>query len=533
MTKSSILLKEGRTSELWEKHCGYLDLSLDEFMEIQKRLLMEQISLLSTSEIGQKFLGKVPPKSVDEFRERVPFTTYPDYEEFLAVKNEDALPVKPYVWARTSGRTSSKGPKWVPYTKELYDRLGDAVVGSMLMCSCRFPGDVQLMRNDKLLLSTAPPPYTSGYISRSASAQLDLRFLPPIEIGEKMGYGERLALGFKMAMGEGIDYFMGLASVLTRMGEQFQQQSSNTKPSKDMLNPIVLFRLIKALIVSKMNNREILPRDIWKLKGIMTGGTDTNIYRHKIEEYWGLKPLEGYSSTESGNMAMQAWNFKGMIFFPDSAFLEFIKFEDHLRSQEDPTFIPRTYLYDEIEEGIYELVFTNFNGGVFVRYRIGDMFEFISTYDEELDSHLPQANFYSRQHDLIDLGTILRFSEKDIWKSLESSGVPYTDWVARKEVDEGHVKLHIYIEPKSEVDFPMDDVIHKIDRYFLENLSEYRDMKEMFQYEPLIISLLPVGAFMAYMKAQQEAGADLAHIKPPHIQPNETVMGSLLGDELE
>ncbi|NIR92355.1 MAG: GH3 auxin-responsive promoter family protein, partial [Gammaproteobacteria bacterium] len=92
-----------------------------------------------------------------------------------------------------------------------------------------------------------------------------------------------------------------------------------------------LFRLIKALIVSKMNNREILPRDIWKLKGIMTGGTDTNIYRHKIEEYWGLKPLEGYSSTESGNMAMQAWNFKGMIFFPDSAFLEFIKFEDHLR----------------------------------------------------------------------------------------------------------------------------------------------------------------------------------------------------------
>ncbi|NIP42097.1 MAG: GH3 auxin-responsive promoter family protein, partial [Gammaproteobacteria bacterium] len=117
--------------------------------------------------------------------------------------------------------------------------------------------------------------------------------------------------------------------------------------------------------------------------------------------------------------------------------------------------------------------------------------------------------------------------------SLESSGVPYTDWVARKEVDEGHVKLHIYIEPKSEVDFPMDDVIHKIDRYFLENLSEYRDMKEMFQYEPLIISLLPVGAFMAYMKAQQEAGADLAHIKPPHIQPNETVMGSLLGDELE
>jgi hypothetical protein len=39
MTESSRLLREGRKEELWTKHCGYINLSMEEFMEIQKRLL--------------------------------------------------------------------------------------------------------------------------------------------------------------------------------------------------------------------------------------------------------------------------------------------------------------------------------------------------------------------------------------------------------------------------------------------------------------------------------------------------------------
>ena len=36
----------------------------------------------------------------------------------------------------------------------------------------------------------------------------------------------------KIAMREGLDYFMGMSVVLARMGEQFEQQSNNTKPTK-------------------------------------------------------------------------------------------------------------------------------------------------------------------------------------------------------------------------------------------------------------------------------------------------------------
>jgi len=166
------------------------------------------------------------------------------------------------------------------------------------MASASHSGEVRLEPNDKFLLATVPPPYISAFISRSAQEQLDVKFLPSLEEGENMDYAPRVALGFKLAMREGMDYFMGLASVLARMGEQFEQQSSSTKLSKEMLNPVTLLRLIRAFIIAIMNGRNLLPKDIWKLKGIMTGGADTIVYGSKIEYYWGRKPLQGFGCTE-------------------------------------------------------------------------------------------------------------------------------------------------------------------------------------------------------------------------------------------
>jgi len=79
MTTTIELLREGRTAEIWEKYCGFLDLNLDQFMHIQKRLLREQIQLLSNSELGKHLLGEQTPTSIEEFRDRVPLTTYQDY----------------------------------------------------------------------------------------------------------------------------------------------------------------------------------------------------------------------------------------------------------------------------------------------------------------------------------------------------------------------------------------------------------------------------------------------------------------------
>src|SRR4030065_619234 len=110
MTTGVELLREGRYDEVWKKYCGFLDLKIDNFMDIQERLLMEQIYLLSKSELGRSILGPHIPANVKEFRELVPLTKYEDYP-YLAHRREDVLPVKPRIWARTSGRSSAPGCK--------------------------------------------------------------------------------------------------------------------------------------------------------------------------------------------------------------------------------------------------------------------------------------------------------------------------------------------------------------------------------------------------------------------------------------
>lgn len=521
------LLEEGRRDDLWMKHCGYFTLSPEDFMDVQKRLLLEQINTLGNSQIGKKLFGGKIPASVEEFRQNVPLTTYEDYAEYFDQQNEEVLPEKPFVWARTSGRTSSKGPKWIPYTKTMYDHLSDLTVGAMLMASASYTGEVRLERNDKFLLATAPPPYVSAFVSRSAQEQLDVKFLPSLEEGENMEYAKRVALGFRLAMHEGLDYFMGLASVLARMGEQFEQQSSSTKPSKDLLDPATLWRLIKAVIVAKIHRRNILPKDIWKLKGIMTGGADTVVYGSKIEHYWGKRPLQGFGCTEGGNVAMQGWNGKGMVFSPDIVFLEFIPLDEHLKNKADPNHQPKTVLYNELGLGIYEFVLTNFHGGALVRYRIGDLFEVIALKDDELESPLPQLRFYSRANDVIDLGNLVRLTESDIWKAIEATDVQYQDWIARKEFNSENVNLHIYLELKPSENIAVEDFKEKFALELSKRSSEFGGLDEILGKTPLKVSFLESGSFEAYIKQKQQEGADLAHIKPPHMQPSDMVLKQL------
>ena len=531
MTSTLDLLRQGRKDEIWTKHCGYLDLKLDEFMKIQERLLLEQFDFLSRSAIGRKLIGEIPPASIEEFRRRVPLTTYRDYEPYLKGKNSDSLPVEPYTWAHTSGRSGEYSTKWIPYSKRMYDSLGDVAIGAMLLASCTRKGEVNLHPGNVILLGTAPPPYVSGHITHSLADQLDVTFVPSLEVGEKMEFSKRIEEGFKLAMGTGLDYFYGMSSILAKTGERFESGSGNIKLSPDMLRPSVLSRLLGGFVKAKLNKRNVLPKDIWKLKGIMSGGTDTDIYRERIKRYWGREPLEGFGCTEGGNMAMQAWNYKGMTFNPDCNFLEFITYEDHIRNKQDPKYQPPTVLLNELQPGIYELVFTNLLGGVITRYRIGDLFEVLSLRDEELKIDFPQLRFYSRADDIIDLGGFTRLTERTIWQMIEASKLNYVEWTARKEEVGGEPILHLYIE-LSESDGSSSEQLKPLIRTSLQQInSDFTDLEYMLGSDHLQVTRLANNSFKRYMEDRQRAGADLAHVKPPHMQPTNDVINRLLQTE--
>jgi len=528
MPTATELLRQGRTDEFWTKYCGFLDLSLDEFMKIQERLLIEQINLLAKSQIGRMFLGEKPPTSVEEFRRRVPITVYEDYHPYLDERREDVLAEETHMWAHTSGRSGTL--KWVPYTKQAYMRTGEHVLAGVILAAARWKGDVRLEENDVLVTNTPPRPYLSGVLLRALAECFDFHFIPPLDETERMTFQERIEKGFETALVTGIDVLGSISIVLVKIGERFAEGARTTKLSARMFHPKALARLAGGWVRSKMEGRSMLPRDLWGLKALTCGGMDTSIYKDRIAYYWGVTPSEQYGSTEVGAIATQTWNRKGMTFYPDAAFLEFIPEEEWLKWRRDPTYVPSTVLLNEVKpDKRYELVVTDFYGMPLLRYRMHDIIRFISLRDEETGVNLPQMVFVGRSGDFIDLaGFTGMIDERMVWQAIVSTGIEHEEWAIRKEYLSDKVVLHLYIELDPKESLTTEAVQARVHESLKELNPFYADYESMIEARPLEVTLFAPGTFQAYMMEKQAAGADLAHLKPPHMNASDTDINLLL-----
>jgi len=229
--------------ELWTRYCGFLDLSINEFMEIQKSLLMDQINLVADSTLGKKIMGERKPKSVEEFRQVVPMTTYENYEPYLSNKQEDTIAIKPYKWCHSAGRSGNF--KWHPISEEVLAKSIRDWLASWILASATKKGLVTVKPGLRLLASLPPPPYTSGTAVQYMTEIFSYKAIPPPELVKDMEFVERLQKGFQIAMKDGVDVLSSLTSVLVRMGEGFEEQTRSVKFSPFMLHPKVLFRFMR------------------------------------------------------------------------------------------------------------------------------------------------------------------------------------------------------------------------------------------------------------------------------------------------
>ncbi len=534
MPKAIDLLQQGRNEELWQMCCGFLSLNTDEFMEIQERLLIKQLEALNNCPIGQKIMRGAKPKTVEEFRQLVPLTTYKDYCPELLDKNEDILPAKPSQWVHTSGKSGEYPCKWVPLTTEFSHEMSVISYGVGLLSSCKDWGDLSNATGcPRIVYAVAPRPYMSGAMAQMMEMQTPSRYMPPLEEAEGLSFEERISRGFKQALSEGFDYFFGLSLVLVSAGNKFGQSSSKTAVLPLLLKPRALFRLIKGMLKARLAKRTMRPSDLWSIKGIMSGGLDSWVYRDKIKELWGRYPLDVYAATECGILATQTWDYGSMTFIPNLNFLEFISEDENLKWQMDRSYQPKTLLLNELEEGReYEIVFTNFHGGAMVRYRVGDMIRITSLRNERLGIEIPQMTFSRRADDIIDFG-VTRLTEKVIWQAIENSGIPYEDWIARKETGE-NMALHIFLEPKDGYNISETEVARNVYGKILETDEDVNEAAEIrgdftnfidFKVE---VTLLPTGTFNRYIEQRRAEGADLAHLKPPHINPSDDALAILV-----
>ena len=527
MSKEAELIVQGKSEELWQRCCGFIDLNLEKVMKIQRRLLLEQIGLLKKCKLGRSIMRGANPRTVEEFREQVPLTTYADYEPFLLTKNERALPGKAMFWQHTSGRSGEYPFKWIPVTARQFEEVRALLFACLTFSCCKRKGEIGYKRNDKFLYALAPPPYTTGALVHAGPNEV-FDFLPPVKAAEGMSFEDRVQLGFKLALSEGLDLFFALSSVLVAIGERFSQRNESIDIKSLLGKPKTLFRLLKGLVKSKLARRPLLPKDIWTLKGLVSTGSDGSVFKEKAKEMWGRYPLDVYGGTEGIIMATQTWDYQGMTFIPHLNFLEFIPEEESLRSRADPFYQPNTLLLDEVKPGEkYELVITNFYGGPLIRYKLGDMIEITSLRNEQLNIDIPQMIFHSRVDDMIDIAGFTRLTEKVIWQAIENTGLDYEEWTVRKEVKEKPI-LHLYLELRENGYIIEEQAAESVHQELKRLDAPYADLESFLGLRPLEVTLLPQNAFRGYMLRQQAAGADLAHLKPPHINPSDGIIDCLV-----
>jgi len=266
------------------------------------------------------------------------------------------------------------------------------------------------------------------------------------------------------------------------------------------------------------------------------GGADSAIFRDSVEELWGRQPLEIYGATEGGVYATQTWDHEGMTFIPNLNFFEFIPERESFKWQLDHSYQPKTILLDEVKAGErYEIVTTNFHGGIMTRYRIGDVIKITSLRSEKLNIDIPQMVFHSRADDFVDITGLGRLTERLIREAIENASIPYVDWVARKEIVDNKSMLHLYLELKERYIASEKSVATAIREQFRRLDKKHRcnlynligDMETVLDLRPVTVTFLPEGTFSSYINQRRSEGIALESLRLPHVNPSDEVLSLL------
>ena len=311
-----------------------------------------------------------------------------------------------------------------------------------------------------------------------------------------MTFSERNKRGFKMGLGKGIDFFFGMGSVAYYVSMSVASLSGSGRKGGSSLkklfsmSPSMAIKYIRAKRQCRKEDRTLMPKDLFKLKGFLCAGTDNRCYKDDLEELWGVRPVEVFAGTEPSFVGTETWNRNGLYFFPDACFYEFIPEEEMYRNMDDPSYVPRTVCMDEVVPGeVYELVPTVLRGGAFARYRVGDMYRCLGLASKDDETRIPRCEYIDRVPDIID--------------------------IAEFTADKGRPFLHMYVEmsPGSVVNRAVSRELLKehLTIYFKYVDQDYHDLKRILGMDPLEVTILRCGTFKGY---KDKTGKRLRHINP-------------------
>ena len=512
-------------------------------MRYNTELLMRMLDDNKDTEYGRKY-GFADIKSVAEFQERVPLTTFDDYAGYVyrMTEGSESGLISAYNiahYAKTSGTMGN--PKRIP--------VSDRAMGVMNRYNMQLRTKVIC---DAIGFDWANPPYlnliesqlttlkngaTYGAISAKVIGQmgdyLSMLMTSPLEalVPDPKTNTRYLHARFALMNPEITSMGFSFSSILLELMQYIESEwemlvddiekgtiDESVKMPADVrasvlgkIQPMPERAAQLREIFSQGFDEPIMPK-IWPnltiFSGVATGGFAT--YYNKLRQryagdgvrlfYVGLNASEGILSVPMDVDCPDS------VLIPDSVFYEFIPIDS-----DDPADI---VTLDGVEVGkTYEIVITNQSG--FYRYRIRDAVKVTGMYNQT-----PMIQFQYRIDQTISvLGEkttelILRGVAERVEKEL---GYDMEDFSVFGDVDSVPMRYVMLMEATLPEGLNPDTVAAELDKGVCEGNPSYGDKVAKGMLDHLRLLFLQPETYLLYRDVMISKGASSAQLKPPRI----------------
>lgn len=420
-------------------------ISIEEILERQEEILADKFRIMERTEIGKK-LGVHRGLRIKQ----VPLTDYTFYEPFYTNPSPSFFmySIEDYIRARTSGTAGKE--KWFMMPKPSISKMLRETGLEIIFALFHDGEKITLEYGDTLYVNTAPRPFPGGFL------------VPEVKKS------------------------VGLVKVVPNLNLSYKDKVQHFILNHDRIQGA---KMLASTMVSQI--MPALKKPI-KLKGfLVTDSIVAETYKNEIESFIGTAVKTVYGSAETLSPSVPSIQQPlGFILDWRRGIFEFLPLDKNQREQRGVIGIEEVKVGDS-----YRLIYTSLDSEL-TRYNIGDLLKCVAKGDDVINTDLPVFKFQSRLEKTISINGFTRISEEELLTVLKESKIPYVDFTARIEIEEGLEYLAIYLELFEEMETKeIQELIH---RQLYKMDKDYRDLSDFFDFTPVKIRLVKSGVFVTY-----------------------------------
>jgi hypothetical protein len=278
--------------------------------------------------------------------------------------------------------------------------------------------------------------------------------------------------------------------------EKTQYFIDHHKEMNYVLMPLVmLFHQIYPKIGQKLN-----------LKGFFPFDTAAEAHMKRIKEIVNCRVSGVYASTETCLSTIPSAEHElGFVFDPRSIYCEFLPVGQNTpdTSSVNDSIEPDDLMaMREVKKGVRYLLFITPFKTELTRYNTGDILEVMDGGDSLIGTDLPIFKFFSRAAKVISLENFTTINESELLLALLRAQIPYIDFTARLEVEDGKHYLALYLETAREMT-DKNEAERSIDQSLCALDPDYANLNNFYKYSPLKLTIIPKGSFGRLLATKQ------------------------------